>query len=60
VQDSRLTHDAQTPAVQAQRRNERQPQARDEKNRSSGAPVPLDDQDLDRVGGGYSAPNTTW
>jgi hypothetical protein len=60
VQDPRPTHDAQTPAVQTQRRTERQAEARDEKNRSSGAPVPLDDRDLDRVGGGFKAPNTTW
>jgi hypothetical protein len=60
VQDPRLTHDAQTPAVQTQRRTERRVEVREEKNRSSSAPLPLDEQDLERVGGGYSAPNTTW
>ena len=60
MQDPRLTPNAQTPAVQAQRRTEHRAEVREEKNRSSSAPLPLDEQDLERIGGGYSAPKTTW
>lgn len=57
MQSNRLIPAAKTPAIQAQRRNERRVEARDDKR---SAPQPLDPEQLDRVGGGYLAPKTTW
>lgn len=56
-QPSRQIPAAKTLGLQTQRREKRQSEARDKKGR---APLPLDHEQLERVGGGYSAPKSGW
>lgn len=58
MQSTRPIFAAKTPITQAQRRDERQLKERDQQKPST--PSPLNEEQLERVGGGYSAPKGSW
>jgi hypothetical protein len=57
MQRNRQTAPANVPSTKSTRPNERQLNAPHEKRT---LPVPIDAEQLDRVGGGYSAPRNGW
>ena len=57
MQRNRQTAPANVPSTKSTRPNERQLNAPHEKR---ALPVPIDAEQLDRVGGGYSAPRNGW
>ena len=61
VQSTRPIPAAKTPSFQAQRREKHQSEAQDKRSRLPlPLPLPLDEEQLERVGGGYSAPKSGW
>ena len=55
------TPPAKTPAFEVERRDKCQADAHTEsEGRNAPLPLPLEEAQLDRVGGGYALPKTTW